>query len=225
VRMLDEAIAVERAGTGLIFLGALVQRALVHMDAGDDEAARPLIDQALDQYPRIDHVYANTMTAAAHFADGRLHERRGDAGAARAAFEAGVALAESRDYRLGIGAQWVKCQCGLARVLPPVEAERALGVARSMFATRSRFVWAWILNGTDCVTQYEIASSLAALGREDEAVAELAKAVTMGWANRQQLAHDPAFAELKERPDVRQLLVDASERITLAPPVGTGGMP
>jgi len=67
--------------------------------------------------------------------------------------------------------------------------------------------------------------ALATLGREEEAVDELQKAIGLGWANRQQLAHDPAFAGLKERADVQRFLIQASELVTLAPPVGSGGMP
>lgn len=96
---------------------------------------------------------------------------------------------------------------------------------REVFRSRSRFVWGWILNASDCTLHYEIAATLAALGREHEAVDELQTAVRSGWANRQQFAHDPAFAALKERAELQRLLIQASELVTLAPPVGSGGMP
>ena len=229
IRMLDEATAIEHSNTGFIFLGSLVQRATVHMHAGEHDAAWRLLDEALARYPESDHVYANTMNAAAHFVAGCLHERAGATANAGASFTAGAALAESRDHRLGIGAEWVKCRCGTARLLARsgahAEATEMLHSAREVFRTRSRFVWAWILNASDCNVHYEIASALATLDRHADALGEVRSAIRLGWANQQQLAHDPAFDELKERSDLRRLLVEASELVTLAPPVGSGGMP
>jgi hypothetical protein len=94
-----------------------------------------------------------------------------------------------------------------------------------MFHDRTRFVWGWILNASDANARYEIASALATLGLTDEAIEELKHSVRLGWANGQQLAHDPAFEELKERADVRELIAGAGEVVTLAPPVGSGGLP
>ena len=229
VRMLDEAVAIERANTGFIFLGSLVQRATVHLHAGEHEAAWPLVDLALLRYPESDHVYANTMNAAANFVAGRLHERLGASDNASASYAAGVALAESRDYRLGIGAQWVKCRCGAARILARsgalLEANDMVDSTREVMRSRRRFVWGWILNASDCSVYYEIAAALATLGRDDEAVEELRSAIRLGWANRQQFVHDPAFADLKERGELQRVLIEASELVTLAAPMGSGGMP
>ena len=229
IRMLDEAVAIERANTGFVFLGSFVQRATMHLHAGEHEAAWPLIDLALRRYPESDHVYADTMNAAAHFVAGCLYERAGANDKASASYAAGVALAESRDHRLGIGAQWVKCRCGAARILvrsgERPQATAMVDSTREVFRSRSRFVWGWILNASDCNLRYEIAAALATLGREEEAVDELQNAIRLGWANRQQFAHDPAFAGLKERTDLQRLLIQASELVTLAPPVGSGGMP
>ncbi|HET9425260.1 MAG TPA: protein kinase [Gemmatimonadaceae bacterium] len=229
IQVLDEAVKIEKANTGFIFLGALVQRALVHFHSGEDDAAWPLIRLALERYPGSDHVYADTMNAAAHFAAGCLHERAGELVEARRAFEAGIALAEERDHRLGIGAHWVKCRCGIARILARsgdlAGAGRMLAEAQAMHRTRSRFVWGWILIASDCAAHYEIASTLALLGRTEDALAELEDAVRLGWANRQQLAHDPSFHGMGDHERLRRLLMDATTRVTLAPPVGTGGLP
>ena len=105
------------------------------------------------------------------------------------------------------------------------QAEQIIDSTREVFRSRSRFVWGWILNASDGNTHYEIASALATLGREGEAFDELQTAIRLGWANRQQLAHDPAFDDLKERADLRRLLIEASELVVLTPPVGSGGLP
>ena len=228
IKVLDEAVAIERSHTGFVFLGAYVQRATVHFYSGETDAARQLLDLALAEYPRSDHVYANTMNAAAHHLSGCLHERAGAMEDAFASFKAGAELAESRDHRLAIGGQWVKCQCGIARLRSRAgehqDAARILAAARELFRSRSRFVWGWILTGSDCGVHYEIAAALATMCRDDEAVAALGEAARLGWANRQQFAHDPAFDAVRERADLRTLLAEASDAVTLAPPVGSGGV-
>ena len=73
---------------------------------------------------------------------------------------------------------------------------------------------------------WTLATALSAfLSGPTLAADEVRSAIRLGWANRQQLAHDPAFDELKERADLRRLLAEASELVTLTPPVGSGGMP
>ena len=154
------------------------------MHAGEHDAAWRLLDEAFARYPESDHVHANTMNAAAHFVAGCLHERAGATANAGASFTAGAALAESRDHRLGIGAEWVKCRCGTARLLARsgarAEATEMLHSAREVFRTRSRFVWAWILNASDCNVHYEIASALATLDRHADALGEVRSAIRFG---------------------------------------------
>jgi TolB-like protein len=229
IRMLDEAVAIERTNAGFIFLGSFVQRAAVHLHAGEHEAAWVVVDLALRRYGESDHVYADTMHAAAQFVAGCLHERAGATDEARVSYAAGAALAESRDHRLGIGAQWVKCRCGAARLLARAgartQANEVVDATRKVFRTRSRFVWGWILNASDCSLHVEIAAALATLRRDDEAVDELHRAIQLGWANRQQFVHDPAFADLKDRVDLQRLMIQASEQVSIPPPVGSGGMP
>ena len=72
---------------------------------------------------------------------------------------------------------------------------------------------------------YELAAALAVVGRDDEAVRMLARAVDLCWSDRQQLNHDPAFSVLSQREDVMALAARAIEAVTLPPPAGRGGLP
>jgi serine/threonine-protein kinase len=229
VTVMDEAVAIESARAGFVFLGSFVQRAAVHLNSGEPKLAHPLLQRAIATYPSMDHVYAEAMTAYARFVLGCVLERDGALDEAQAAFRAVCDLADANPHRLSIGAHWVKARCGLARVLHhlgrPGEAEQALCEAREMFETKSRFVWGWFFGAAEADIVYELASALATIGRDDEAVRMLGRAVELCWSDRQQLNHDPAFAVLRERESVAALAARASELVSLPPPVGRGGLP
>ncbi len=226
--MLDEAVAVERAGTGQIFLGSYVQRAALSMNAGQSDAACPLLALALERYSGMDHVYAETMTAYAHFVQGCVAERCGKLDTAHHHFTASVAIAEQYDHRFGIGSHWVKSHFGLARVLFRAgghEGSRhALHAGKAMMDSHSRFVWGPVVGTTDAETWYELASAHAARAEADDAVAWLQRAAGVGWSDLSQLDHDPAFAALGDRR-IRELCIEAAAAVVLPPPVGSGGLP
>jgi serine/threonine-protein kinase len=225
---IDRALELETTGSALTFLGALVQRAALHMGVGDVDAARPLVEQAITRYTGADHVYAETMAAYAHVMRGSIAERSGNPEAALDNFGRACQIADTCEHRITIGAQWVRGQLGRARVQHhlglEVEAARALGEARELFASRTRFVWTWIHGATDAEVLYELASTLVTLGRTAEALDTLRRAAAAGWADQTFLRHDPAFSAIRDSAAVRQIAVDASKRVELPPPVGRGGV-
>ena len=229
VKVLDKAVAVEKSGTGFIFLGSYVQRAAVHTHSNELDAAEPLLDLAIHSYPGMDHVYAETMAAYAHFMRGVLEEHRGNSAAAESSFRASCQMAESNDHRLAIGAHWTKSKFGLARAAyrrgDKAGSDSALAQAKRMHADKSRFVWGWIMGCADADMYYEAAAAHAVRGETAECLAALRSAADFGWADMNQLNHDPAFAVLRERDDIRELAAEAASRVTLPPPVGSGGLP
>ena len=72
---------------------------------------------------------------------------------------------------------------------------------------------------------YEAAAAHAVRGETAECLAALRAAADFGWADLNQLNHDPAFDLVRERGDVRELGAEAASRVTLPPPVGSGGLP
>jgi TolB-like protein/cytochrome c-type biogenesis protein CcmH/NrfG len=225
---IDRAVELETTGSALTFLGALVQRAVLHMGVGDVDAARPLVEQAITRYTGADHVYAETMAAYAHVVRGSIAERTGNREAALEGFGRACQIADACEHRITIGAQWVKGRLGRARVLHQLglttDAMNALGEARELFVSRTRFVWTWIHGATDAEVLYELASTLITLGRTDEALDTLRQAADAGWADQTFLRHDPAFAAIRDSAAVRRIAVDASKRVDLPPPVGRGGV-
>ncbi len=228
-KVLDKAVAVEKSGTGFIFLGSYIQRAAVHTYLNELDAAKPLLDLAIRSYPGMDHVYAETQAAYAYFVRGVFEEHRGNNAAAEASFRASCEIAESNDHRLAIGAIWTKSKFGLARTAyrrgDRLTSDAALAAAVSMHAARPRFVWGWIMGCSDAETFYEAAAARAVRGETEDCLAALRTAADCGWADMNQLNHDPAFALLRERSDVRELGSEAASRVVLPAPVGSGGLP
>jgi serine/threonine-protein kinase len=224
----DHAIGREREGTGQLFFGSLVQRALVHLGLGENEQAAPLLDEAIARYAAADHAYAEAMCAYAHCARGYLNERAGALEAAAADFVRAAEIADAHPHRISIGGHWVKGRFGLARVLYRgrrlEEAERALSEGVDMFETRRRFVWTWFYGATDPEVLYELAATYATLGRADDALAALRRAANCAWSDVTYLRHDPAFADLRDGEEMMRLCADAAGRVQLPPPVGIGGL-
>jgi len=228
-QVLDKAVAVERTGTGFIFLGSYVQRAAVHIHLNELDAAEPLLDLAIRSYPGMDHVYAEVETAHAHYVRGILEEHRGNNQAAESSFRTSCEIAELHDHRLAIGAHWTRSKFGLARTAyrrgDKAASDVALAEAIGMNANKSRFVWGWIMGCSEAETFYEAAAAHAVRGEIPECIAALRVAADFGWSDLNQLNHDPAFAGLRERNEIRQLGTEAVSRVTLPPPVGSGGLP
>jgi serine/threonine-protein kinase len=227
-RVADEGIQLERSGTGQQFIGSLPQRAAIAIGLGDFEVARPLLTEAVARYEGADHVYAEAMTAYARWLRGCLAEREGNLELARNEFNRTCEIAEASPHRLSIGAHWAKARCGLARVRrregAHEEADRVLSDAMAVFEGRTRFVWRSFMGGSDADVLYEHAATLADSGRADDALAQLRHAADAGWADLPWLHHDPAFAAVREQPTLRELCAEAAARVTLPPPVGSGGL-
>jgi TolB-like protein/tRNA A-37 threonylcarbamoyl transferase component Bud32 len=226
--LFDRAVELELSGAGFQFVGSLVQRALLYLGSGEPSEAAPLLDRAIERYTRADHVYAETMCAFAHFARGCLAERSGALESAARDFGQACEIADANDHRISIGGHWLKGRFGLARVLHrlgrPRDADETLAQGQALLATRSRFVWTWFYGATDAEILYELASTFAALDRADDALHALRQASDAGWADLTWLRHDPAFVTLRDTEDVQRLGADAMSRVTLLPPVGSGGL-
>ena len=226
--LIDRAIDIERASNSFVFVGPLVQRAVLHIGLAEYADAARVLDEALERYVGADAVYAETMSAYAYFARGCLSERTNQLEGARTNFERAAEIADSNPHRISIGGPWVKARFGLARTLKRMgchtEAEEVLTGGRALFERRSRFVWTWFIGSMDADILYELASSLAVLGRPDEVPAVLLQAADAGWADLNWLRHDPAFESLRDQADIRRICVNAASRVVLPPPIGSGGL-
>ena len=227
--LIDEAVDLERRGTGLIFLGSFVERALLHAHTGERRAARPMLDLAIATYPGMDHVYAPTMAAWATFCRGRLAEAEDDPAAAQRDYDSACRMADANERRLAIGAHWVNAKLGLARIAfrrgDAAGSDALLGEALDMNTRRHRFVWVNLLGCAPAALSYEIAATHALRTETSAAMEALDSAVRHGWADVHQLAHDPSFDRIRDSDGLRALIARAASLVTLPPPAGSGGFP
>jgi serine/threonine-protein kinase len=228
VATIDAALRRELTEPTLRFIGARVERAVLHLGVGEVDQATALLDRALERYDGSDHVYAEAMTAHTRWARGRVAELAGDDQLALDEYRRAREIAEANPHRISIGAHWVKSSARSAGVLHRLgrdgEARRMLGEAQRVFATRERFVWTWFVGASDADVLYELAASHAAMGRDAEAVELLKRAADAGWADQTRLRHDPAFTTLRDSTEVIRICSDAAGRVELPPPVGAGGL-
>ena len=228
VPVVDRALELEVAGSTYTFLGARVFRAVLHLAADELSAASSLLDTAIAAYTGLDHVYAETMAAYAYFVRGSVAERTGDLDAAAADFVRACEIADANEHRITIGAHWIKARFGLARVLQRMgragAAARAFAEGQDLFTSRARFVWTWFHGATDAEVLYEKAAALATLGRSAEALDALRMAGLAGWADVTLMRGDPAFGALRDTSEMRRVTADAAARVTLLPPIGSGGL-
>ncbi|MEO6444172.1 MAG: protein kinase [Gemmatimonadaceae bacterium] len=229
VQLTDEAVVYERNGTGFIFLGPFVQRAKLHAHLGQTEAARALLDLAISQYPAIDHVYSETMTAWALFLRARVAEREREYSEAERDYERVVALAERNERRVAIGAHWVAAQLGLSRTAlrrnDRAMSNSLLEEARDMIERKHRFRWLAITGCTPADYGFEIASTYACRDERRLAFEALATAAGNGWADRHQLQWDRNFDGLRASAELEVLISGATTRVTLPALIGSGGLP
>ncbi|MFB3890844.1 MAG: tetratricopeptide repeat protein [Phycisphaerae bacterium] len=72
-------------------------------------------------------------------------------------------------------------------------------------------------NPNNANSRYNLACALALLGRKDEAMAALAKAVDLGWDNPEHMRSDPDLAELRKDKQFDELAAKADENEKKAP--------
>ena len=227
--LLDEAVALERAGAGHVFLGAFVERAIIHANSGELPAALALLDMAIPKYSAMDHVYAETMTAWACFSRGRLMERAQDYSGAARDYENACQVAEANDHRLGIGSHWVRAKLGLARLAfrrgEHSVSDSLVTEATRMLKAKDRFVWINLIGCSQAESYYEVAATHALRDEAGTALEALELAIRFGWSDPHQVNHDPCFDGKRDSQPVRQLMARAASLVTLPAPFGAGGFP
>jgi eukaryotic-like serine/threonine-protein kinase len=228
VPVVDRTLDLEVAGATYAVVGARVFRAILHLAADEISAASELLDAAIAAYTGLDHVYAETMAAYAYCVRGRVAERTGDLHAAAADFVRACEIADANEHRSTMGAHWVKARFGLARVWQRMgraaAAADAFAEGQDLFTSRARFVWTLYWGGSDAEMLYEKAAALATLDRSADALDALRMAGLAGWADETLMRGDPAFRALRDTSEMRGVIDEAAARVTLPPPIGSGGL-
>ena len=227
--LLNEAVTIEHRATGLIFLGASVARARLHAHLNERSEALQLLDYAINTYSKHDNVYAPTMTVWAYAIRGRVAEAISDFDTAERDYTDAVAWAVAHERCMGIGSHWIHATAGLSRLAwqrgDHHRATQLLDSAVDMLERKHRFFWLPIIGCTPADSLYEIASTHACLNEPANAINTLERAAGFGWADANQLNADQSFDSLRNSANLLDVLGRAQARVTLTPPIGSGGLP
>jgi tetratricopeptide (TPR) repeat protein len=209
--LIDCALRIERSGVTreVKFVGARTLRAGLHLRDQEPEPARQLLAEAVQLYPRIDHVYAASFTAMSHCLLGELALRAAVYDEAIAAFQRARDLAEASPHRIGMGFLAVRAGYGLARAFRWLfmkrESAQAASAAAELLEHRAGFAFDWMWGASDAEGRYDAAAYHAAAGQLDQAIGHLAQAVEAGWRDVALLDHDSEFQRYREELPLREL--------------------
>jgi serine/threonine protein kinase/tetratricopeptide (TPR) repeat protein len=157
--------------------GAEVYVAEVLRVEGRCDEARARVLQGLEAVERSDHVYRDTFRAYALVVLGQTALNQGDVEAARAAFGQVLAQAQGRPRTRSCGQLVVRAMAGLAAVTTSVPLYKQ---AALLYTERATYNFEPFFGALDHQTLFELARVGLVLGREDEAVAFLARAQQVG---------------------------------------------
>jgi tetratricopeptide (TPR) repeat protein len=227
--LIDCALRVERSGLTreVKFVGARTLRAAIHLRMREPESAGALLGEAIQLYPRIDHVYSASFTAMSHCLLGELALREAVYDRAIAAFQAAKELAEASPHRIGMGFMAVRASYGLARAFRWLfmkrESAQAAHAATALLEDRDGFAFDWMWGASDAEGLYDAAAYYAADGHLARALEQLGRAIEGGWRDVAMLDHESEFQRYRSEPALRNLRarVEALPKVPVPPTIGS----
>jgi serine/threonine protein kinase len=225
--LIDCALSIERSGVTreVKFVGARTLRAGLHLRDREPEAARRLLAEAVEMYPRIDHVYSASFTAMSHCLLGELSLRAAAYDEAITAFQRAGELADASPHRIGMGYLAVRAGHGLARAFRWLfmkrEEAQAASAAAELLEQRAGYAFDWMWGVSDAEARYDAAAYAAAAGHLDRAIEQLEQGVAAGWRDTALLDHDSEFQRYRGEPALGELRarVEAIPKVPVSPAI------
>ncbi|HEX9054988.1 MAG TPA: tetratricopeptide repeat protein, partial [Gemmatimonadales bacterium] len=225
--LIDCALSIERSGVTreVKFVGARTLRAALHLRDREPEAARRLLTEAVELYPRIDHVYSASFTTMSHCLLGELSLRAAAYDEAITAFQRAGDLADASPHRIGMGYLAVRTGYGLARAFRWLfmkrEEAQAASAAAELLEKRAGYAFDWMWGVSDAEARYDTAAYAAASGHLDRAIEQLEQGVAAGWRDTALLEHDSEFQRYRSEPALEELRarMEAIPRVPVSPAI------
>ena len=202
-RLLDRAVQIEETvkSRETRFVGALVQRASLHLHEGELDPAVTMLARSLDRYPTADHVYAPAFVALAETTLGEIAAQRREPDVAVAHFTAAAERCGAHPRRTGMGLVLARTRAGLAKAFRALgmrrDEQQQLAAVSALLAGGGPFNCEWVWCASPGQVHYDLASCHAASGRDADAVRELDFAIDLGWGDAPWLERDGGFARLR----------------------------
>jgi tetratricopeptide (TPR) repeat protein len=223
-RLLDRALQIEQTvkSREARFVGALTMRALLHAHEGETLTATTLLREALEQYPKADHVYAPAFTGTTRNTLGEIAVRQRDPDAAVEHYTAACELCEARPAGVGMGLVLLRGLIGLAKAFRALNMRRdeqqQLARVAAILRGEGGFNCEWVWGASRGQVHYDLASCHAAGGRAPAALGALDSAIDLDWGELPYLVRDEAFARLRREGAIESRIQRVRERGALPEP-------
>ncbi|MBV9300783.1 MAG: tetratricopeptide repeat protein [Acidobacteriaceae bacterium] len=224
----EDAITIQDSAAALKagprFYGARTLRAVLSFREGQASQAEELHRHSLAELGQSDHVYREVLMAISYCGLGDVAFQNALYQEALQQFRMAEDLLSSLTH-LGGGhvlIQTLLRQCQASIALDRIEsAHRCLDRARDLLAHKQGFDFGFMWEAWDAQSYYDLAICQALLGKSDDALTFLTKAIACGWRDHQFLNTDLRLSTLRDTPEFRDLIravSDESSTWSGAPP-------
>ncbi len=232
-KFFQDAIAVQDSAgalkTGPRFYGARTLLGLLRFRQGHASGAEELHRHSLAELSQSDHVYREVLMAISYCGLGDVAFQNALYEEALQQFRMAEDLLSSPTH-LGGGHLLIQAllrQCQVCIALDQIEsAHGRLDRARDLLAHKQGFDFGFMWEAWDAQSYYDLAICQALLGKSEEALTFLTKAIACGWRDHQFLNTDLRLSILRDTPELRDLIRAVSRdaptsRVVPPEPVGT----
>lgn len=198
----------------LPFLGGEHALASTRLRQGGYSQARDILLQFQERMKNSDHMYRDTMSAAAACLLGDIALRENRTEEALAAYHHAWHILQERRRMMGYLRLCTRAQAGLASAYARQgDRERAHGLlSKATAAAEASTSIAHAVPVVSLAEQfYTIAVARVTLGATDDALSALKRAVACGWRDAYWLRRDPLLAPLRNAPEFTRVVHSASE--------------
>ncbi len=209
----EDAIAIQDSAgalkAGPRFYGARTLRAVLSFREGKVSQAEELHRHSLVELSQSDHLYREVLMAISYCGLGDVAFQNALYEEALQQFRMAEDLLSSPTH-LGGGHVLIQAllrQCQACIALDQIErAHGCLDRARDLLAHKQGFDFGFLWEAWDAQSYYDLAICQALLGKSEEALRYLTKAIACGWRDHQFLSTDLRLSTLRDTPEFRDLI-------------------
>ncbi|RMD86526.1 MAG: tetratricopeptide repeat protein, partial [Calditrichaeota bacterium] len=209
---LEKAVQIEESEKfeGVKFVGALTLMGNLYYRQQKIDAAEEWYKKSLLLLKKSDHLYAKPFTALTYCGFGNVDSWRGHYDRSLKNFKKAVDVIERHPKALGVGYFLVYARLGMSRAFQKLgmhsEANQQFQLALELFQNKKEYDFSFIWEGCDAQVYYQIASHYAILNKSQEAIRNLQKALTCGWADLPVLESDESFNSIRSQSEFQKII-------------------
>lgn len=217
---LEKAVSIEQSEKfeGVKFVGAMTLMGNLCLRRGQLEEAQHWYQRSLESLEKHEHFYKQQFIASTYcgFADVAISRRQHDS--AMENFKKAREVLAMNPKALGAGYVHVRISFGLAKAFYRLgmrdKAEQELRNGLDLASDRQRYDFSWMWEGSDADIYFHMATCLATMNRNSEAMQSLQRAILCGLSDANRIKSDDAFHGIQDEDEseFHQLLQELRAR-------------